>query len=37
MRKTVQKITPFLWFDNQAEEAVKFYGSIIKNSGGCEC
>lgn len=24
------KITPFLWFDNQAEEAVKFYTSIIK-------
>jgi len=27
-----QKITPFLWFDNQAEEAVKFYTSIFKNS-----
>jgi len=26
------KITPFLWFDNQAEEAVKFYTSIFKNS-----
>jgi len=26
------KITPFLWFDNQAEEAVKFYASIFKNS-----
>ncbi len=26
------KITPFLWFDNQAEEAVKFYVSIFKNS-----
>jgi len=28
----VQKITPFLWFDNQAEEAVRFYTSIFKNS-----
>ena len=28
----MQKITPFLWFDNQAEEAVKFYASIFKNS-----
>lgn len=28
----VQKITPFLWFDGQAEEAVKFYTSIFKNS-----
>ena len=28
----LQKITPFLWFDNQAEEAVKFYTSIFKNS-----
>jgi predicted 3-demethylubiquinone-9 3-methyltransferase (glyoxalase superfamily) len=27
-----QKITPFLWFDNQAEEAVIFYISIFKNS-----
>ena len=26
------KITPFLWFDNQAEEAVKFYTSIFRNS-----
>jgi predicted 3-demethylubiquinone-9 3-methyltransferase (glyoxalase superfamily) len=26
------KITPFLWFDNQAEEAVLFYTSIFKNS-----
>ena len=25
-------ITPFLWFDNQAEEAVNFYTSIFKNS-----
>ena len=28
----MQKITPFLWFDNQAEEAVKFYVSVFKNS-----
>jgi len=28
----MQKITPFLWFDHQAEEAVKFYMSIFKNS-----
>lgn len=26
------KITPFLWFNNQAEEAVNFYVSIFKNS-----
>jgi predicted 3-demethylubiquinone-9 3-methyltransferase (glyoxalase superfamily) len=28
----MQKITPFLWFDNQAEEAVNFYISIFMNS-----
>jgi len=28
----MQKITPFLWFDDQAEEAVKFYTAIFKNS-----
>lgn len=28
----MQKITPFLWFDNQAEEAMSFYVSIFKNS-----
>ena len=28
----MQKITPCLWFDNQAEEAVKFYTSIFKHS-----
>ena len=27
-----QKITPFLWFDNQAEEAINFYTSVFKNS-----
>jgi len=26
----MQKITPFLWFDNQAEEAAKFYTSVFK-------
>jgi predicted 3-demethylubiquinone-9 3-methyltransferase (glyoxalase superfamily) len=29
----MQKITPFLWFDNNAEEAMNFYVSIFKNSG----
>ena len=28
----IQKITPCLWFDNQAEEAAKFYTSVFKNS-----
>jgi predicted 3-demethylubiquinone-9 3-methyltransferase (glyoxalase superfamily) len=28
----MQKITTFLWFDNQAEEAMGFYTSIFKNS-----
>jgi len=28
----MQKITPFLWFDRQAEGAAKFYTSIFKNS-----
>jgi predicted 3-demethylubiquinone-9 3-methyltransferase (glyoxalase superfamily) len=28
----MRKITPFLWFDNQAEEAAEFYASIFKNS-----
>jgi len=28
----MQKITPFLWFDNKAEEAMNFYVSIFKNS-----
>ena len=28
----IQKITPFLWFDHDAEEAAKFYTSIFKNS-----
>ena len=28
----MQKITPFLWFDDQAEEAANHYVSIFKNS-----
>jgi len=28
----MQKITPFLWFDGKAEEAMTFYTSIFKNS-----
>lgn len=28
----MQKITPFLWFDHQAEEAAHFYTSLFKNS-----
>jgi predicted 3-demethylubiquinone-9 3-methyltransferase (glyoxalase superfamily) len=28
----MQKITPFLWFDKEAEEAMHFYVSIFKNS-----
>ncbi|AJG19948.1 VOC family protein [Cupriavidus basilensis] len=28
----MQKITPFLWFDGQAEEAMHFYTSVFKNS-----
>jgi len=28
----MQKITPFLWFDDKAEEAAKFYVSLFKNS-----
>ena len=28
----MQKITPFLWYDHQAEEAMNFYLSIFKNS-----
>lgn len=28
----MQKIIPCLWFDNQAEEAAKFYTSVFKNS-----
>jgi predicted 3-demethylubiquinone-9 3-methyltransferase (glyoxalase superfamily) len=31
-RVPMQKITPFLWFDGQAEDAVNFYTSLFKNS-----
>jgi predicted 3-demethylubiquinone-9 3-methyltransferase (glyoxalase superfamily) len=30
--RAMQKISPFLWFDTQAEEAANFYVSIFKNS-----
>ena len=29
---TIKSITPFLWFDSQAEEAAKFYVSLFPNS-----
>ena len=32
MRKPSQRITPFLWFDDQAEEAARFYVSIFSDS-----
>ncbi len=32
MNNTIQKITPFLWFDHQAEEAAEFYTSIFNGS-----
>ena len=28
----MNKITPFLWFDDQAEQAMRFYVSVFKNS-----
>jgi len=28
----MKKITPYLWFENQAEEAANYYASIFKNS-----
>ena len=31
----MQKITSFLWFDDQAEEAVNFYTALFKNSKIC--
>ncbi|WP_037985631.1 VOC family protein [Thalassobacillus devorans] len=33
MGDKIQKITPNLWFENQAEEAAAFYTSIFKDSG----
>ena len=32
MQLSSQKITPFLWFDSEAEEAAKFYVSVFRNS-----
>ena len=32
MAKLTQRITPFLWFDDRAEEAAKFYVSIFQDS-----
>ena len=32
----MKKITPFFWFDTQAEEAMNFYASIFKNSKVCD-
>jgi len=32
MQNGIQRLTPFLWFDSQAEEAAKFYVSIFRNS-----
>lgn len=32
MKTHIQKITPFLWFDSQAEEAANYYVSIFKDS-----
>jgi predicted 3-demethylubiquinone-9 3-methyltransferase (glyoxalase superfamily) len=32
MAAKIQKVTPFLWFDDQAEEAARFYTSVFKNS-----
>jgi predicted 3-demethylubiquinone-9 3-methyltransferase (glyoxalase superfamily) len=32
MATKMQKITPFLWFDDKAEDAVNFYAGIFKNS-----
>jgi predicted 3-demethylubiquinone-9 3-methyltransferase (glyoxalase superfamily) len=30
--RITQRITPFLWFDDKAEEGAKFYASVFKNS-----
>jgi len=32
VNQRIQKITPFLWFDHEAEEAANFYTSVFKNS-----
>jgi predicted 3-demethylubiquinone-9 3-methyltransferase (glyoxalase superfamily) len=33
MQSRFQRITPFLWFDSQAEEAAGFYTSVFPDSG----
>src|SRR6188474_3289486 len=35
--QSMQKITPFLWFDTQAEEAMNFYLSVFKDSKVLSC
>lgn len=32
MNMQTQKVTPFLWFENQAEEAVEFYASVFDDA-----
>ncbi len=32
MVSTIQKIIPFLWFDNNAEEALNFYSNVFKDA-----
>jgi predicted 3-demethylubiquinone-9 3-methyltransferase (glyoxalase superfamily) len=32
----MQKITPYLWFDHQAEEAAEFYVSVFSNRSGAD-
>jgi predicted 3-demethylubiquinone-9 3-methyltransferase (glyoxalase superfamily) len=32
MQSSMQKISPFLWFDGRAQEAATFYTSVFKNS-----
>jgi predicted 3-demethylubiquinone-9 3-methyltransferase (glyoxalase superfamily) len=32
MSKSLHKITPFLWFDHEAEEAARFYTTVFENS-----
>ena len=36
MNKSMQKITPFLWFNDNAEEAINFYVSIFSAGGGSD-
>lgn len=32
MERRIRRIPPFLWFDDQAEEAATFYASVFENS-----